>query len=159
MSQRFNDSLVHIWVARDQFPEWLAAHFLVIAFLGLAITAITAAVYGDEMFPLAVNASRLFEVFPHFFDLAGISPIRAGLDRDDVADAISVEFEINSFRGRFPSAVCKRAHMDGKRFEKVAKDGFFLRGQVSIQQLFYQVMCRLDVLRLEQIRILARQNL
>lgn len=70
MPQWLDDFLIHIRVARYQFPEGLSADFLIIAFLWRTVAAVTTSIDSYKMLLLAINLSGLFEMLAHFLDLA-----------------------------------------------------------------------------------------
>jgi len=105
-----------------------------------------------------VPAARLPEVILHLFDLARIAPVWTGFDGHNVAVSIALEIKVDTFGRRLSPTKRLLANVNGQSFEKIAENGFFLRRQVSIEQLFDERPRGFYMLCLEKIGILANKN-
>lgn len=149
MAERLNDVLIHGVIAGNQAPEGLSTKLLIVSLIRLIVPAITATVNSDEVLFVADNFARLTEVIAHFLYLAGVSPVRTGLDGNDVAHTIAVELKINTFGSRLTTAMGFLANINCQGFEKITENGLFLRREMRIQQLLDQLPSCFYVLGLE----------
>lgn len=127
MAERLDNFLIHQIIARDEFPERLPAKFLIITFFRIPIATVATTIDGNHVLFVANDPACLPEIFAHLFYLAGIAPVGARLDGNEVADSITIKFEVYALGGRFPASIGFLANMDCQRFEKIPENGFFLR--------------------------------
>lgn len=102
------------------FLEGLAAEFQVVALVRLRVLPVAAAVDGHDVLRGrgvgAEDALGPVEVFPHAADLAGVAPVGAGLDGDDVARAVLVQFHVDALGRGLAAAVNPAADEQGQSF-------------------------------------------
>jgi len=158
MAERLDDVLIHGIIAGNQSPEGLSAKLLIITLIRFVVPPITATVNSDEVLFIADNLARLTEVIAHFLYLTGVPPVWAGLDGNDIAHTIAIEFKIDAFGGRLTTAMGFLANINCQGFEKVTENGLLLRGEMRIQQLLDQLPGCFYVLGLEQIGIFPAEN-
>lgn len=125
MAERLNDVLIHGIITGNQGPEGLPAKLLIITMIFVA-SAITATINCDEVLFVADNLARLTEVIAHFLYLAGVPPVWTGLDGNDIAHTIAVEFQVYAFDSRLTTAIGFLANMNGQGFKKVTENGLFM---------------------------------
>ena len=89
--------------------------------------------------------------------LRAVTPIWAGLDRDDVVGVVVDEFQVDTLRGRLPPVAGLLGHKDGQTFEKVTEHFFFLFYNNVIEQVGDEFAGRSRILNGIEIGIFTQQ--
>ncbi len=127
--QRFNDVQIEPLIAGNEFPKPLPTEFEIIPLIRMVVTAISTAVNGyDCTYPciLPQAPDGLLKVAFHALDLAGVTPVRAGFDRDKVVSALALEFQINALSSGFVPSKSLLAHENRQTLQKFTKKCLFL---------------------------------
>lgn len=161
MAEGLYDVGVEVLVAGEKHPEALPAQLEISLLLRPVVLAVATAVDGDDVQVRATRAQdalRLEKVRLHLPDLPAVPPVRSRLDRHDVVDAVVVELEVDALGGRFAPTVDLGAGEDRDALEEVAEHRLLLRGEVCVQDGLHKVLRRENVLRSEEVGVLALEN-
>ena len=124
VTQRLDQIEIQRGLPGDQGPEFFTTQLEVLAFVGLILGAIAAAIDCNDIGFSGVGSKNLFsfaEIQFHLVDLTGIAPIRAGLDRYQIFATIALEFKIDAFGTGFFAAERLRTDENRSLFEKLSK--------------------------------------
>ncbi len=100
MAKRLDDVEIETALSREEFPELLAADFPVAAFVILLHCTAEAATQnrlsGDGGFARGNAFFGSEKILELFFLLAGVAPIRPGLNGHQIVHIVPLEFQINA---------------------------------------------------------------